>query len=62
MDLLAELERNSAYAQKMNDVKQILSQKKVIVAFSGGRDSALLSYLSSKYAKKTLSVFLRSEL
>lgn len=62
MDLLAELERNSAYAQKIMDVKQILTQKKVIIAFSGGRDSALLSYLSSKYAKKTLSVFLQSEL
>ncbi|WP_457558574.1 ATP-dependent sacrificial sulfur transferase LarE [Candidatus Harpocratesius sp.] len=62
MDQLMELERNSAFVNKLNDIKSFLSNKKVIIAFSGGRDSALLTYLASKYAEKVLAVFINSEL
>ena len=43
--------------QKIPKVKQILSGKKVIVAFSGGIDSTLLLLLSLKYAEKVIPVF-----
>ncbi|TFH31100.1 MAG: ATP-dependent sacrificial sulfur transferase LarE, partial [Promethearchaeota archaeon] len=62
MDNLVELERNSAFAAKLDSVKSLLKGKKVVVALSGGRDSALLSYLSSHYAKKTRAIFIQSEL
>lgn len=62
MDELLELEKNSAFASKLGAIKSILEGKKVIVAFSGGRDSALLCYLSSLYAEKTLAIFMHSEL
>lgn len=41
---------------KLNSIKYLLQDKKVIVAFSGGVDSSLLAYLSNKYAKETLLV------
>ncbi len=62
MDNLVELERNSSFAEKLDMVKSLLKGKKVIVALSGGRDSALLSYLSLHYAEKTKAVFIQSEL
>jgi uncharacterized protein len=42
--------------QKLDKLIEFLTDKKIIVAFSGGVDSSLLAYLSSKYGKETLLV------
>lgn len=42
--------------QKLDKLIDFLTDKKIIVAFSGGVDSSLLAYLSSKYGKETLLV------
>ena len=54
MDLPTNLEN------KLNNLISFLTNKKVIVAFSGGVDSSLLAYLSRKNAKETLLVTERS--
>ena len=41
---------------KINIVKNILKDKKVAIGFSGGADSTLLAYLSSKVADDTLVI------
>lgn len=41
---------------KINNVENILKDKKVAIGFSGGADSTLLAYLSSKQAKDTLLI------
>jgi uncharacterized protein len=41
---------------KINNVKDILKDKKVAIGFSGGADSTLITYLSSKVAKDTLAI------
>lgn len=41
---------------KLNNIISYLSGKKAIVAFSGGVDSSLLAFLSSKFSKETLLV------
>jgi len=43
--------------QKIPKLKQVLSGKKVIVAFSGGIDSTLLLLLAIKYSQKVIPVF-----
>ena len=50
MDLPKSLET------KLNNLKSFLSNRKVIVAFSGGVDSSLLAFISHKYAKQVLLV------
>jgi uncharacterized protein len=45
---------------KLYNLISFLKNKKIIVAFSGGVDSSLLSYLSKKYAKDTLLITERS--
>ncbi len=41
---------------KLENLTSFLSDKNVIVAFSGGVDSSLLAFLSNKYAKNALLV------
>lgn len=47
---------------KINIVKDILKDKKVAIGFSGGADSTLLAYLSSKVAKDTLAITIDNHL
>ena len=47
---------------KINIVKDILKDKKVAIGFSGGADSTLIAYLSSKVAKDTLAVTIDNHL
>ncbi|WP_407424751.1 7-cyano-7-deazaguanine synthase, partial [Methanobrevibacter sp.] len=47
---------------KINIVKDILKDKKVAVGFSGGADSTLIAYLSSKVAADTLAVTIDNHL
>ena len=42
--------------EKINIVENILKDKKVAIGFSGGADSTLIAYLSSKFAKDTLAI------
>ena len=41
---------------KIKIVENILKDKKVAVGFSGGADSTLIAYLSSKVSKDTLAI------
>jgi len=41
---------------KLENLTSFLSEKNIIVAFSGGVDSSLLAFLSNKYAKNALLV------
>jgi len=50
------MELSNTLESKLNEIKAFLQDKTVIVAFSGGVDSSLLAFLSSKYAKETLLV------
>lgn len=47
---------------KINIVKDILKDKKVAIGFSGGADSTLIAYLSSKVAKDTLAITINNHL
>lgn len=47
---------------KIDIVKDILRDKKVAVGFSGGADSTLITYLSSKVAKDTLAITIDNHL
>ena len=47
---------------KLNGIISFLKDKKVIVAFSGGVDSSLLSFLSKKFAREAFLVTERSVL
>lgn len=47
---------------KINIVKNILKDKKVAIGFSGGADSTLIAYLSSKVAKDTLAITVNNHL
>lgn len=51
---MMELERN--LKKKLDSLISFLKGKKIIVAFSGGVDSAFLAFLSKNYAKNTLLV------
>ena len=47
---------------KINIVKDILKGKRVAIGFSGGADSTLMAYLSSKVAADTLAVTIDNHL
>lgn len=47
---------------KINIVKDILKDKKVAIGFSGGADSTLIAYLSSKVASDTLAITIDNHL
>lgn len=47
---------------KIDIVKNILKDKKVAIGFSGGADSTLMVYLSSKVAKDTLAITIDNHL
>lgn len=47
---------------KINIVKEILKDKKVTIGFSGGADSTLIAYLSSKFAQDTLAITIDNHL
>lgn len=47
---------------KINIVKNILKDKKVAIGFSGGADSTLIAYLSSKVAEDTLAITIDNHL
>ena len=47
---------------KINVVKDILKDKKVAIGFSGGADSTLIAYLSSKVAADTLAITIDNHL
>ena len=48
--------------EKINIVKDILRDQKVAIGFSGGADSTLITYLSSKVAKDTLAITIDNHL
>ncbi|MBQ2832612.1 ATP-binding protein [Methanobrevibacter sp.] len=48
--------------EKINIVKDILKDKKVVIGFSGGADSTLIGYLSSQVAKDTLAITIDNQL
>ena len=47
---------------KINVVCNILKDKKVAIGFSGGADSTLIAYLSSKVAADTLAITIDNHL
>ncbi len=47
---------------KIKKVKEILTDKKTAIAFSGGADSTLIAYLSSKVSKDTLAITVNNNL
>ena len=48
--------------EKIEIVEEILKDKKVAIGFSGGADSTLIAYLSSKVAKDTLAITIDNHL
>lgn len=48
--------------EKIDIVKDILKDRKVAIGFSGGADSTLIAYLSSKVAKETLAITIDNHL
>jgi uncharacterized protein len=48
--------------QKIDIVKDILKDKRVVIGFSGGADSTLIAYLSSEVAEDTLAVTIDNHL
>lgn len=48
--------------EKIDIVKDILKDKKVAIGFSGGADSTLIAYISSKVASETLAITIDNHL
>lgn len=47
---------------KINEVKAILKDKKVAIAFSGGADSTLISYLAGKVSKNPIAITINNNI
>lgn len=47
--------------EKILKVKEILSNKKVIIAFSGGVDSSLVAFLTKRFASDAYAITIKSE-
>ena len=60
--LLTFKDDNMSLETKINIVKDILKDKKVAIGFSGGADSTLIAYLSSKVAADTLAITIDNHL
>ena len=60
--LLTINEDNMSLEYKINVVCDILKDKKVAIGFSGGADSTLIAYLSSKVAADTLAITIDNHL
>ena len=60
--LLTIKDDNMSLETKINIVKDILKDKKVAIGFSGGADSTLIAYLSSKVAADTLAITIDNHL
>ncbi|MHA1269014.1 MAG: ATP-dependent sacrificial sulfur transferase LarE [Candidatus Helarchaeota archaeon] len=54
--------QDSLIFDKLEVVKNIIKDKKIIVAFSGGVDSTLITYLANKYGKQACAVTIKTEL
>ena len=55
--IIINLEKN----EKIQKVKALLADKKVIIAFSGGVDSSLVAYLAKEFASDAYAITVQSE-
>lgn len=55
------IEISSINDAKIKKIQEILSDKKIIVAFSGGVDSTLITYLAKKFCKDVIAVTVKNE-
>ncbi len=47
--------------EKIQKIKEILTNKKAIIAFSGGVDSSLITYLAKQFASDAYAITIKSE-